>query len=263
VLVEGTYEYQDFTTIPNLPLDANEIRFSTAAAKYRVSRYAFGVLYQRPFNAEHGPGGIFRVAVDEGLDVWTGAAAIEVSPGARVGVSFSALDAWRSDIDRWAYQSGVGMELELQRVVLAAAFKSELFGEDAEALLAPSWLEIDARVPLGPDWALGARLGGGWWNDTRGGRLQSPFDAGVGAAWQARGSLRVLGGVHHVRERVDCGGGVICPEELDRDQGTFLDAGVIVQHSMFAASLAVEDSHVFGVTAPSTHVTLSAHVGRP
>jgi len=77
--------------------------------------------------------------------------------------------------------------------------------------------------------------------------------------------VRVLGGVHHIRERLASVPSSGTPSLGDvltgLDQGTFLDLGVHLGLPVVGVALAVEDSHVFGADSPSTWVTLSANAG--
>src|SRR5262249_35443003 len=114
----------------------------------------------------------------------------------------------------------------------------------------------------------------GWWSDTRNGVLHSPFDPGVGASYRAVPRLRLLGGVHHVSERVD----PVISHTIDRQtgpnpwpgledsalirrgQGTYLDGGFLFDlPSSSHVALSIESNHTDS-SAPPPLLTLSTGV---
>ena len=259
--IEGLYQYEDV----DQDGDRHETLFSTATGKVALGRLAVGLGYQHPYHAgpwivrtpsrPEGTGETF----DEDFETLFGGAAFAVTPHVFVG----AAGAWQ----RWetaglhldAYQVTLGAEVDVAAATFAAAVKSEPFGEDSETILAPSWLQLDARVPLGSAWALGARFGTGWWNNSGDGRMSTALDAGAGVAIQITPALQLLGGAHHLRERTELDAMVSASIEefVNRDQGTFLDCGLVLGISMFHVALAIEDSHVFDASAPTTFVSLA------
>lgn len=262
IAVDGVWRRQDLDRSA-FDLDRSDLRLSSVTGKLHTGAFAFAAAYQRPYHASYDLG-IFRdPAIEEDLEVWTAAAAAAIAPAVHLGTSIAWLRAGRPVEDRESYQATLGAEFEVEPVTLAVAFKSEPFGEDIDRLLAPSWIQIDARVAAGPLLAVAARMGTGWWNNTLSGRLRAPLDAGLGLAWSALPSLRFLAGAHHVRERVDCSNcepSVAVDDFLRLDQGTFLDAGVVLSLPRASVALAVEDNHAFDEPAPLTRVTLSANI---
>lgn len=258
IAVDGVWRDQELDN-SSFALDRSEARLSSVAGKLRAGSLAFAVAYQRPFRANYDLA-IFREPQEDELEVWTAALGAELIPWLRLGTAVAWLrTGLAEDLD--SYQASLGAEVAAMPVTLGLAFKSEPFGEDIDRLLAPSWVQADARLAVGPLVAIAARLGTGWWNDTRSGRLRGPLDAGVGVAWSIVPSLKLLAGAHHVRERIDCGcdPGIVVDDYLRLDQGTFLDAGVVVSLPMASLAVAVEDNHVFDEPAPLTRITLSAN----
>lgn len=239
-------------------LDSDVVRFdhAMAAVRLRPMWLAFG--YQ---NADHAAYDldIFRDSATrlvENLDTWLVALAGELRSGWTLGGSVAMLDRDRSTESR-AYQASIGLQAEGNRAAFGAAFKSEPFGEDRTDMLAPALVELDARYQWTPALSVAARFSGGWWNNTRHGRLQSPLDFGAGAAWQAKPALRFLAGVRQVRERTECQGDPDYCFIVQRDQGTFLCGGLEFRSAPVRLAVAVEDSHV-NAEVPATVVTFSA-----
>jgi hypothetical protein len=257
--VDAAWEHQDLDA--SLAVDRFESRISSLTGKLSTGGLALGVSYQRPFHAElNAPSG----SAEHELQVLVGAAALDVLPTVRVGASLAGQFV-DSVEDVTTYQASVGVETNVGPLMVAGALKSVPFGGDADRVNEPGWVQLDARAGLGPLFSVGARLGVGWWNDSLDGVLETPVDAGVGITWSVLPMVRVLGGAHHVRERVatlPTGTGFTVDDALTGlDQGTFLDLGVVLGLQVVDVSLAVEDSHAFGADSPSTWVTLSATAG--
>lgn len=259
--IEGIYQYEDV----DHDGDSHETSFSAATGKVALGRLAMGLAYQHPYQSgpwvvrtvfrQEGTGELF----DEDFEVLCAGAAFAVAPHVLIGAagSWQRMESGGFHLD--AYQVTLGAEVGVASSTFAAALKSEPFGEDSEMILAPSWLQLDARVPIGSAWALGARFGTGSWNNSRNGMMNTPLDAGAGVAVQIIPTLQLLGGVHHMRERRELDEPVTAWAEdyVYRDQGTFLDAGLVLGVSMFHMALSVEDSHVFDASSPTTWVSLS------
>jgi hypothetical protein len=257
--VDAAWQHRDIDE--SLSLDRFESRIASITGKYSTGTLAVGFSYQRPFRAEMesvaGPS-------ERDLQVVLGAVAADVLPLLRVGASLAG--QFVESVDNvTTYQATLGAETSVGPLAVAGAVKSGPFGGGADEVLEPGWLQLDARAGLGPVLSVGARLGVGWWNDSLDGALETPVDVGAGATWGLFPMLRVLGGVHHIRERLaSCSPQTAgsCLEDLtDLDQGTFLDLGVMLALPVVNIGLAVEDSHVFAADSPSTWVTLSANAG--
>ena len=257
--VDLAWQHRDIDE--SLALDRFESRITAITGKLSTGSVAAGISYQRPFRAEvesaSGPS-------QHEMQVLLGAVAADVLPMLRVGVSLAGQFV-ESVEDVTTYQATVGAEMGAGPVLVAGAIKSQPFGGDVAEVSEPGWFQLDARAALGPMIALGARLGVGWWNDSLEGLLETPVDAGLGATFGVLPMLRVLGGVHHIRERL-AQSSTVPPMSVDEalaglDQGTFLDLGVMLGLPLANVTLAVEDSHLFDTDSPSTWVTLSASAG--
>lgn len=254
--VDAAWQHRDVDA--SLAVDRFETRLASVTAKLRTGALSYGASWQMPYRARFDPA---AGAAGEELQVAIGGAAIQFAPGLRVGASLAA-HLVDGRIEGTAYQASAGVEVELVGLSLAGAAKSPEFGGDASEITAPAWIQVDGRLGLGPLWALAARLGVGWWGDPEP-DLAAPVDAGVGASWQILPMLRLLAGAHHIRER-----GAACPADaaiacldpalLDLDQGTFLDAGLLLSLPVAHVALAVEDNRAFDATSPATWITLSA-----
>jgi hypothetical protein len=254
IAADAAWEHRDIDE--SLAIDRFESRISSLTGKYSTGKVAVGVSYQRPFRAES------ETSPDQAdLQVVLGALAVDVLPMLRVGGSLAG-QYIESVQDVTTYQATVGAEANAGPLLVAGAVKSAPFGADAEDIAEPGWFQFDARFAMGPVASFGARVGVGWWNNDLDGLLDTPVDVGVGTTWGALPMLRVLGGVHHISERI------ASPEMLtggvdaaiaSLDQGTFLDLGVMATLPLVKIGLAVEDSHVFNADSPTTWVTLSAN----
>jgi len=257
--VDAAWEHQDLDA--SLALDRFESRISSLTGKLTTGGLAVGVSYQRPFHAELDA---TTASAEHELQVLVGAASLDVMPMLRVGASLAGQFV-DSVEDVTTYQATVGAETQVGPLLLAGALKSVPFGGDADRVSEPGWVQLDARAGLGPLFSVGARLGVGWWNDSLDGALETPVDAGVGVSWAVLPTVRLLGGAHHVRERLatlPSGTGFTVDDALaGLDQGTFLDLGLVLGLQVVDVAVAVEDSHAFGADSPSTWVTLSASAG--
>jgi hypothetical protein len=254
--LDAAWQHRDLDAA--LALDRFESRLASVTAKLRTGAVSFGASWQKPYHAQFEPAG--RGGEAE-LQVAVGGAAVRFAPGLSAGASVAA-HLLRGRVEGTVYQASAGVQVELVGLSLAGAVKSPEFGGDASDITAPAWVQIDSRLGLGPVVALAARLGVGWWGEPAP-DLAAPVDAGVGASWQLLPMLRLLAGAHHIRERgTDCapGAAVACldPAFLDLDQGTFLDAGLLLALPVLHVALAVEDNRAFDATSPATWVTLSA-----
>jgi hypothetical protein len=261
VSVSGVWEHRDDW---GTTFEGDAARLQAVTARLRIAPVSLGFAYQLPDRVDYTSLTVFgnRISSWDELETWTAAIALEPIPALSVGASLALIDADYGTADQM-YRTTLGMEFELNSLTAAAAFQSEPFGAHTDELLAPSWLQLDARMALGERWAIAARLGSGWWNDTRDGLLRSPLDAGGGGSWRIVPRLRVLAGIHHIRERYD-----ISPEIppmlaespfIRRGQGTYLDAGFLLELPRSRVALSVEDNHVDSAAA-HTLVTLSGDV---
>jgi len=264
VALDALWEYQDVGS--SLDFDRYESRIASMAGKIDLFRVSVGLAYQRPYSSEYRlPRYVTDQTVEEGLEVWLGGAAVEITSTLILAGSLAWQRAEVGPRSREAYQATVGLALEFESSTLALAIKSEPFGGDADELLAPFWIQLDGRVAAGPSWTVGARLGTGWWNDTRNDALRSPIDAGVGVGWQVHRLIQVLAGVHSINPRREDAAiplaGTDYTDLLDLEQGTFLDGGIAFGVTGLQAALSVEDSHVFDAEVPGTWVSLSIQAG--
>jgi hypothetical protein len=241
-----------------LDLVDDTVRFDAGFLRARVSSVSLVLGYQNPYHLEEELP-IYQdttTRIESNLDVWSFAAACTPRANWHCGASIAML-VQNGGPSRRAYQGSVGVEWQAERMLAAAAFKSELFGEDRLEMLAPALVQVDARYALAPSWAVAASFSGGWWNNTRHGRLHSPADFGAGVSWQAIPAVRLLAGAHHVRDRAECSQAPELCELAHVDQGTFLGAGVQAIFEPVQFAVAVEDNHVNSDGA-TTAVTLSA-----
>jgi hypothetical protein len=242
--------------------DEDLTRLLAVTAEVRVAPVSLGFAYQMADRVDYTLQTISRNEISnfEELATWTCGIAFKPIPTLSVGASFTSLHK-ESPIGT-VYRATLGTELQTKSLKVAAAFQSQQFGSDADALLAPSWLQLDARMPIGERLAVGARLSSGWWSDTRNGLLQSPFDPGVGGSYRVVPQLRVLAGVHHVRDRYNLPPDVPTGDSplIRRGQGTYLDGGFVLDlPSSSHVALSIEDNHIDS-SAPHTLITLSTGV---
>ena len=246
--------------------DSDLARLQAVTAEVRLAPVSLGFAYQMADRIDLPQLDIFRNGQSyfEELETWTGGIAFKPIPTLSVGASFTSLHKERP-VSNTVYRATLGTELQARSLKVAAAFQSQQFGSDADALLAPSWLQLDAVMPIGPRWTVAARLSAGWWSDdARNGLLQSPFDPGVGSSYRIVPRLRVLAGVHHVRERYDLPSEPPLRDLADspfirRGQGTYLDGGFLLDLPASHLALSIEDNHIDS-SAPHTLLTLSTGV---
>ena len=140
---------EDESSIVTLVSDV--VRFDAALAAVRIAPVWLAFGYQNPDHSEldlH----VFQnsaTRLEENLDVWLLAMACEPWSPWRLGGSVARLDQ-ESGTSRLAYQASLGAAVEAGRATVAAAFKSEPFGQDRTEMLAPALVQVDARWALTP-----------------------------------------------------------------------------------------------------------------
>jgi hypothetical protein len=254
VVADLTWQQRDLS-LPQASLDEFETRLGSLTGKAAFGALAVGLSYQKPFHALLESSGLKR---EDELQTFVAGAALDVLPTLRAGASLARIEVNQADTSSATYQATFGAEVELVGASVAAAVKTRLFGADAKKLDAPLWVQLDARLPLGPLVSLGVRAGFGDWKNRD---LRNPADLGLGVRWKVLPILGVLAGVHSIRDRTSNQRVVPLSASdllgISLDEGTYLDVGAVLGIGPAHVALAVEDNRFSNPDVSATTVTLT------